>query len=133
MITWFDQQGRGFLMSGSRLLPLSIVAALPIYSSAATAQSFTTDVTAQACFEIITQQKAEPRSPLLLDRCRGRTWILVRVSGEFRGRMLAPTTFRWLPLIVDEPDREEREHPVAAPVPSRVDGLGGHFRCFEFS
>jgi len=46
-----------------------------------------------ACFEVIRPHpQTHPRVPLLLDRCTGATWLLVR--GESRG----PLGYRWAPL-----------------------------------
>jgi len=48
-----------------------------------------------ACFEVIRPHpQTHPRVPLLLDRCTGATWLLVR--GESHG----PLGYRWAPLEV---------------------------------
>ena len=81
-----------------------------------------------ACFEIIRPQRhMDPRAPLLLDRCTGSTWLLVR-SGS-RDQL----GYRWAPL--DAPvmvQATKRENGNVAPKPAET-GASPTANCFSFA
>jgi hypothetical protein len=79
------------------------------------------------CYEIIPAQ-GDAQPAILLDRCRGRTWQLVR-SGT--GDTASNVDFRWMPLGRDEtspPRRAASAQRTAAPkVP-----VDERRKCFTF-
>jgi len=70
--------------------------------------------------------------PMLLDRCRGKTWMLVKVSAEPPGRVMTASAFRWVPVIVEERLRQDQNNPVTVPRPPIVDLPAGSSNCFVF-
>ncbi|MGV3632720.1 MAG: hypothetical protein ACO1NY_00090 [Pseudorhodoplanes sp.] len=78
------------------------------------------------CFEFIpARPRIEPPSPMLVDKCTGRTWLLTRTS---RG------TYRWASIQSDgetpkAPDRPATDRGHA----ERADKQGGGGKCFTFN
>jgi hypothetical protein len=57
--------------------------------------------TAQLCYEVI-QPNISPFAPILLDRCTGFTWVLIRHPlTDARGRATSQFIYRWAPLGLD--------------------------------
>jgi hypothetical protein len=81
-----------------------------------------------ACFEIIGPQRhTEPGAPLLLNRCTGSTWLLVR-SGS-RNRL----GYRWAPLDAPVMVQATQSHNGnVAPKPSETDA-SPTANCFFFA
>jgi hypothetical protein len=50
------------------------------------------------CYEIYTSAKQDP---LLLDKCKGRTWLLSKVALLENGKDTGTFTYRWSPLAVE--------------------------------
>jgi hypothetical protein len=73
------------------------------------------------CFEIIPAQ-GESQPAILLDRCSGQTWQLIR-----RGRKAA---FHWISL--GRGARAEPEITIRNPAPAAVTG-DGKSKCFTFN
>ena len=51
------------------------------------------------CFDVVPlAAEAPPHGPILVDRCTGHTWLLLRVNLEKNGKTF---TYRWLPLSLE--------------------------------
>jgi hypothetical protein len=71
-----------------------------------------------ACFEVtVTQARLSLTDVILLNRCSGETWLLVRAH---KTDHLAPTTgsfvYRWRPIAIDRVEKatELPPHPIPA-------------------
>ena len=75
------------------------------------------------CFEVIAPRpNSQPRSPVLLDRCSGRTWLLARNTDG---------TYRWRPIPTDNTEIALKASPrprAQAPDPPKASGA----KCFVF-
>ena len=86
-----------------------------------------------ACFEVIVPRRQTPPAPLLVNRCTGATWLLMRTgeAGVEGGRVRLP--YRWVALEADRPLPAGREEHVTAPsTPSAKAAIPGK-NCFEFT
>ena len=89
--------------------------------SAGAERSRTAELTG-SCFEIVAAPRhAEPDGPILIDKCTGKTWLLVRHGGR-RHR----AGFRWVALTFDAAPRGTAAGTSMLP---RLDGQ----KCFVFS
>ena len=75
------------------------------------------------CFEVIAPRpNSQPRSPVLLDRCSGRTWLLVRNADGI---------YRWRPIATDNAEvafkAPSRPQAQAPEIPKAAGG-----KCFTF-
>jgi hypothetical protein len=117
-------------------MAIAALAALPaaVPAGGAGAQS-PADRTAGACFEIIAPQRhAEPASPILFDKCSGKTWLLVRQHGGAKAWRRAG--YRWVSLAMD--GTPPRDSGPATPSPGASGAtapavLPSGRKCFEFS
>lgn len=78
------------------------------------------------CFEFVpVRPRIEPASPMLIDKCSGRTWLLTRTS---RGgyRWAAIHTEAEVPKAIDRPATDGS--PAA-----KADKDGGAGKCFTFN
>jgi len=76
-----------------RFAPCLTTLAVLAFGEAAVAQS--PDTGKSACYEVIPPQpNAQPRTPMLVDRCSGRTWLLAK-SGRSAG-------YRWVRVTTDD-------------------------------
>jgi hypothetical protein len=83
------------------------------------------------CFEIIAPQRhAEPASPILFDKCSGRTWMLVRRHGG--GRHWHNAGYRWVSLARDGAGLPAQAVAPAPAVVSKSPRPGGR-NCFVFT
>jgi hypothetical protein len=105
---------------------IAAVAAVLVTPGAALAQTAATP-----CFEFIpARPRIEPPTPMLVDKCTGRTWLLTRAS---RG------AYRWA-AIQTEIEQPESDKPKATDRPvtdtgpaGRADKEGGGSKCFTFN
>ena len=91
---------------------------------AAAAQAQEPGRPAGACFEIVVPSRSAPLAhPLLLNKCTGATWVLVKTD---RGRL----PYRWFALETDSPPVADGRgrRTTAAPDPNRPGQ-----KCFELS
>jgi hypothetical protein len=103
------------------LLTLSILVSFCV--DRAVAQS--APLPAGSCFEIIAAQGAV-QPAILLDKCSGRTWQLVRRYSRSKGRR-AHVAYRWSPL-----SRGEVAARPAIPKPAVARRAPGNSKCFFF-
>lgn len=55
------------------------------------------------CFELVMMQNSIAYGPILVNRCTGATWMLVRESlPRAKGNSEEPFTYRWHPLATEE-------------------------------
>ncbi len=80
---------------------------------------------AGSCFEIIAAQGAA-QPAILLDKCSGRTWQLVRHWKHSKGRR-ARVSYRWNPL-----SRSDVAGPPAIPKPAVARRAPNSSKCFIF-
>jgi hypothetical protein len=101
------------------------------------AQAGQSDHSATTCFQVFQPQRHTlPATPLLLNRCTGETWILVRrpVGTSNRKRSQEPA-FRWIALEVDQAIAVSERKDVnvsSRPVPRKSLGVDGR-KCFFFT
>jgi hypothetical protein len=77
---------------------------------------------ADACYEVIpARAKIEPPAPMLVDKCSGRTWLLVR----------AGRAYRWAAVAADEEKPKATDRPVVDAQPARTDKDAQ--KCFTFN
>lgn len=75
------------------------------------------------CYEVIPPRaKGEPTAPMLVDKCSGRTWVLVR-SG--RG------VYRWTVVDMDYDKPKTTDRPVTDTQSAKSDG--DPKKCFTFN
>jgi hypothetical protein len=93
----------------------------------ATAWAQTPDRDASPCFEIIAPQpNAQPRSPVLLNKCTGDTWLLVPRQGR-RAR-----GYHWVRLALGEPAATATPAKPRTAAPP-VAATAGAQKCFVFN
>jgi hypothetical protein len=98
----------------------TFAAALSLVQSAATAGA---ETPAAPCYELIPARAGiEPPAPMLVDKCNGRTWLLVRAG---RG------VYRWATLRMDADMPKATDRPATDSQPARKDD-GGQ-KCFTFN
>jgi hypothetical protein len=115
----------------SRIACVALVATLPVvFAASSRAQAPAADRSRATCFEIIAPQRhAEPASPILFDKCSGKTWLLVRAEGRHR------PGYRWVSLGMDgQPlgGSPAAERPATSPVAAAAPNSGGR-KCFVFA
>lgn len=94
-------------------------AALLALPGAAAAQTASTP-----CYELIPARAGiEPPAPMLVDKCSGRSWLLVRAG---RG------SYRWATLGMEAEKPKATDRPVTDSQPVRKDGGDGS-KCFTFN
>ncbi len=77
---------------------------------------------AAQCFELIpARSRIEPPSPMLVDKCTGRSWLLVRSRGSYR----------WAMIDMDQARPKATDRPVTDNQPMAKDGDGQ--KCFAFN
>ena len=109
-------------MSTRSAIPVLVAGLSILWAGGAGAERVRTEQPAPFCFEIVARRgQAEPGGPILLDKCTGKTWLLVRHDG---GRRRAD--FRWKALAFDAAPRPDAAEPRMAP------RFGGQ-KCFVFS
>ncbi len=75
-----------------------------------------------ACFEVIAARpNVEPPAPIMIDKCSGRSWVLIRNGKSYRWSLIATETEK--PKTTDRAPMEG-----AAPAPE-----GGPQKCFSFN
>ena len=105
---------------------LALLLALPVAGLFASATRAAETAQASACFEIIRPQpRTQPRAPLLLDRCTGSTWLLVR-SGS-------PLGYRWAPLEAPVMVQAVKSDAGAVAPKPREDAAPPTANCFAFA
>jgi hypothetical protein len=92
-----------------------------LLSSGATAQTVSTP-----CFEFVpVRPRIEPPSPMLVDKCTGRTWLLTRTS---RG------AYRWAAILTESEMPKVTDRPATDASPAaKSDRDGGVGKCFTFN
>jgi hypothetical protein len=102
---------------------IAVLLALPGAAVAQTASA--------PCYELIpARPRIEPPLPMLVDKCSGRTWLLMRAG---RG------TYRWasvdmdsdIPKATDRPPTDDQPANKAETPPANKDGDGK--KCFTFN
>ena len=93
----------------------------------ATAQSETERPTV-ACFEVtLTQAKPSLTDAILLNRCNGETWLLVRTHKTDQLPQTSGFVYRWRPIAIDRV--KEAIQPPPGPVPAIPEPTA---KCFIF-
>lgn len=78
---------------------------------------------ASTCFEVIpARPNVEPPVPIMIDKCSGRSWVLVRNGKIYRWSMIATET--------DKPKTADRA-PMEGGGPAAPDS--GSQKCFTFN
>lgn len=92
-----------------------------LLSGGAVAQTVSTP-----CFEFVpVRPRIEPASPMLIDKCTGRTWLLTRGS---RG------AYRWAAIHTESEMPKATDRPVTDASPAaKADKDGGAGKCFTFN
>jgi hypothetical protein len=101
-------------------LAIAAVAAMAVaFAPAAHAQG---GGSASACFEVIAARpNVEPPVPIMIDKCSGRSWVLIRNGKSYRWSLISTEMEK--PKISDRAPMEG-----AAPAPE-----SGSQKCFTFN
>lgn len=104
-----------------RMMRAVLAAAALLLPGAAIAQT-----ASSPCFELIpARARIEPLAPLLVDKCSGRTWLLVR-SG--RG------DYRWAAINTENEKPKATDRPATDTGPAdKADKDGSAGKCFTFN
>jgi hypothetical protein len=87
-----------------------------------TAQAQTAQAQGPACFEVIpARPNIEPPAAIMVDKCSGRSWVLIRNGKSYRWSLIATEIEK--PKIADRAPVEG-----AAPAPE-----AGSQKCFTFN
>lgn len=94
--------------------------------SAALSNSAVAQTASAPCFELIpAHARIEPQAPMLVDKCSGRTWVLVRSK---RG------AFRWAAIHSDSEMPKATDRPATDTQPAnKADKEGDAKKCFTFN
>jgi hypothetical protein len=93
-------------MSMWRARYITAGALITLWSGAALAQASTSQ---PGCFDVVASRSdAHPAGTILLNRCSGQTWLLVRYQSSVRGS----SVYRWSTIASDS--NEPRPPPPAA-------------------
>jgi hypothetical protein len=80
-------------------LAMSALLSVPTLAETPTptpAETPTPSLPATSCFDVVpTASDASPNAPIMIDRCTGRTWLLVRTPLDKDG---ASFTYLWYPI-----------------------------------
>jgi hypothetical protein len=76
---------------------LSVIAFLLCMTHAAFAQS-------EPCWDVVSPtQSAQPFTPILINKCDGKTWILAKESfPDKQGKPTGVYTYRWTPVMHED-------------------------------
>jgi hypothetical protein len=108
-----------------------IALALAVPAGQAAAQSPQPAVQAGACFEVVpAQARPYPTGPILLNRCSGQTWLLVRSYHDGQDGGVGSLAYRWRPIATD--DREAVLAPARSERPAPRIPKAGRGKCFVF-
>jgi len=113
------------------LVAASLAALAP--ASAPFAQSSEPAAPSGACFDVVRSSNGETAGAILVNRCTGRTWILVANKNGDSDRV----TYRWVPIETAEsepapspPRPTARRH---SPVHVRTAVTPPNAKCFTFN
>jgi hypothetical protein len=82
-------------------MPLVALGLLGVSASPTLAQSAPAGTTLGACFEVIRAQAKSYRGAILLNRCNGDSWVLVRTHANDRQRLHpGSVAYRWQPIAM---------------------------------
>ena len=99
-----ERRGRAKKMNLKGLLSIILAAGTPVaaFAQPALPPEHVPAGTGQ-CFDIVNATpQQQPFLPILLDRCTGRSWMLVKIElTNPTGRPPAAFTYRWFPLAAD--------------------------------
>ena len=109
-----------------RLHLSALAAALSICSPGVFGPAAAYGQSASPCFEIIAPHpRGEPRSPVLIDKCSGSTWLLTRTRAT-----QARAAYHWQPLqMADRRVDAAEPRPATSPRPAAAAAKGN---CFTF-